>query len=106
MDGHGYLIISNSKSADAGLIPSLVGVETVNPNASDVYFDRFEFTGLSVSSLARSRWVVEGSDNDPIIGVKLNGGKSFYIPLSELNETADSDTLQLVGALSKQRRYA
>lgn len=104
MDGHGYTLIANSRSAEAGFMPSLVGVESVNPNARDVYFDRIDITGFTITNLALSRWT--DPDGDPILAVKTRAG-GFYIPQSELvelaTETDDADLLDMLKALRLQR---
>lgn len=104
MDGHGYLLTSNSRSAAPDYIPSLVGLDTVNPNGSDVYFERIDIAGITITSLSYSKWV--DPDGIAILGVKA-GSKSFYIPHTELIDIAtsadDRPTLEMLKALKRQR---
>lgn len=111
MNQHGYVLKGNSKTAPTDYIPSLIGVDVTQVNASrgDPYFERVDIADRRITSLARSRWVSYDSlplpNRDPILEVKSPTG-AYYIPASELYEIAafhhDDDTIETLTALGVQ----
>jgi hypothetical protein len=104
----GYTLASNSLTAEPGYYPSLVGSDPVNLNGKDVYFAAVEIEVTHVTSIARSRWMTP--DNDFIVGVKMLGGKSFYIPAEDLHTAAIDnerfDVIETLAALRRKRVFA
>jgi hypothetical protein len=108
MDQHGYILKGNSKTAPTDYIPSLIGVDETQTNASrgDPYFERVDIADRRISSLSVSRWVSYDSlpleYRDPILAVQSPHG-AYYIPASELHEIAafhhDDDTIEMLAAL-------
>lgn len=112
MDAFGYRLSGNTRTVSLDYVPSLVGVDPnqLRASAADPYFERFEITDRSITSLSFSRWVTYDSlpekFRDPILEVRSPGG-NYYIPRSELEEIAaayqDDDTFEMIAALKPGR---
>lgn len=110
MNTYGYRLAGNAKSLPTDYIPSLIGVDDVNPTNADVYFERIDIIldPADVTSIERTRWVNYDSlplpVRDPILGVKTRG-VNFYLPHDELKtisaEANDADLIAMVKALGR-----